>query len=264
MQICRLFGIIFGVMSSEETYRRFARYYDLYVGDFDADLPLYRSLCAPGHRNLEVGCGTGRVLQALLETGCSVAGVDISEDMLRVAEAKLRQYLVQGKLVLRKHDFRRSPLPERFDRILVTFFTFNYLLAPSEQQQFLLNVRQSLAADGALVIDFFYPQPLAFPATNDQWQESVLQAEDWQVGLRQKRRMAGDVEERIQIFTDGAQRDEIVTRRRYVSKAQAAVLLEQAGFEGLQVTDEYAAPDFRPLVPGETTESSFTILTRAR
>src|SRR5688500_3818712 len=57
-------------MSSQETYQRFARYYDLYVGDFNADLPLYRSLCTPAHHVLEIGCGTGRVLRAVLAEGC--------------------------------------------------------------------------------------------------------------------------------------------------------------------------------------------------
>jgi SAM-dependent methyltransferase len=108
-------------MSSQETYKRFAQYYDLYVGDFHADLPLYRSLCAPEHRVLEIGCGTGRVLRALLEGGCCVTGVDISDDMLRVAEAKLRAYLVQEQLVLKHQDFRCAPLQEQYDRILVTF-----------------------------------------------------------------------------------------------------------------------------------------------
>lgn len=69
-------------MSSQETYKSFARYYDLYVGDFDADLPLYKSLCSREHRVLEIGCGTGRVLRALLQAGVCVTGVDISDDML--------------------------------------------------------------------------------------------------------------------------------------------------------------------------------------
>ena len=56
-------------MSSQETYKRFAQYYDVYVGDFNADLPLYRSLCVPDHNVLEIGCGTGRVLYTLLEEG---------------------------------------------------------------------------------------------------------------------------------------------------------------------------------------------------
>ena len=249
-------------MSSQDTYQRFARYYDLYVGDFNADLPLYRFLCALGRNVLEIGCGTGRVLRALLEVGCRVTGVDISDDMLRVAEAKLREYLVQGKLALKNHDFRRAPLPEQFDRIFVTFYTFNYLLTASDQQQFLRNVRQSLAANGVVVMDLFYPQPLAFPATNSQWQETVLQVEGRQIVLRQKRSMVGNVEERIQIYADGAQQDEIVTRRCYVSKTQAEALLTQAGFQSLQVTNGYAASAFRPLGRAETTESTFVCMAR--
>jgi SAM-dependent methyltransferase len=249
-------------MSSQETYKRFARYYDLYVGDFDADLPLYRSLCTPDHNVLEIGCGTGRVLRPLLEDGCRVTGVDVSADMLRVAEAKLRAYLVQKNLVLKNHDFRDAPLEGQYDRILVTFFMFNYLLTVSEQQQFLLNVRHSLATNGVMIIDLFYPQPLALPATSGQWQETVFQAEGQQIALRQRRRMVGNIEERIQIFVNGTHQDEIVTRRCYLSKKQAEVLLTQAGFQNLQVTNGYVASTFHPPGQAETTESNFVCMGR--
>ena len=62
-------------MCSQETYKRFVRYYDQYVGDFKADLRLYESLCTPEHHVSEIGCGTGRVMGALLEQGCRVTGV---------------------------------------------------------------------------------------------------------------------------------------------------------------------------------------------
>jgi SAM-dependent methyltransferase len=172
---------------------------------------------------------------AELEKQCRVTGVDVSADMLRVAEAKLRAYLVQKNLVLKNHDFRDAPLEGQYDRILVTFFMFNYLLTVSEQQQFLLNVRHSLATNGVMIIDLFYPQPLALPATSGQWQETVFQAEGQQIALRQRRRMVGNIEERIQIFVNGTHQDEIVTRRCYLSKKQAEVLLTQAGFQNLQV-----------------------------
>jgi SAM-dependent methyltransferase len=249
-------------MSSQETYKRFVQYYDLYVEDFNADLPLYMSLCDPEHNILEIGCGSGRVLRALLEEGCRVTGIDISDDMLRVAETKLRKYLVQGKLVLKNHNFRHAPLQEQYDRILITYFTFNYLLTASEQQQFLLHVHQSLAANGVLIIDLFYPQPLAFPDTSNQWQETVLQADGRQIVLRQKRRMVGDIEERIQIYVDGTRRDEIVTRRCYVSKTQTKALLTRAGFQSLQVTNGYTASAFHPLERAETTGSNFVYTAR--
>jgi SAM-dependent methyltransferase len=157
-------------MSNPNPYQQFARYYDLYVGDFAADLPLYRALCEPTHKVLEIGCGTGRVLFPLLQQGCTVTGVDTSPDMLRAAEAKLNPWIAQGKLVLMNHDFCQAPLPERFDRVLLTFFTFNfnYLLTASAQEHFLRHIRHSLAPDGILVMDLFFPQPLAKPAISDQ------------------------------------------------------------------------------------------------
>jgi cyclopropane fatty-acyl-phospholipid synthase-like methyltransferase len=211
---------------------------------------------------LEIGCGTGRVLRVLLEKGCRVTGVDISDDMLRVAEAKLCEHLVQGKLVLKNHDFRFAPLQEQYDRILVTFFTFNYLLTASEQQQFLLNVRQSLQANGVVIIDLFYPQPLAFPATSDEWQETVLHADGHQITLRQKRKMVGNIEARIQIFADETHQDEIVTQRCYVSKRQADALLAQTGFQNCQVSDGYIESAFHPVAKAETTNSAFVCMAR--
>lgn len=85
-------------MSSRETYRRFAQFYDTYVGDFEEDLPLRNSLCDGHRRLLEIGCGTGRVLAALLGAGHDIVGVDISPDMLSIAEQKLASYLDDGRL----------------------------------------------------------------------------------------------------------------------------------------------------------------------
>lgn len=85
-------------MSSRETYRRFAQFYDTYVGDFEADLKL--CLCDGHRRILEIGCGTGRVLAALLGAGHDIVGVDISPDMLSVAEQKLASYRDDGRLRL--------------------------------------------------------------------------------------------------------------------------------------------------------------------
>jgi SAM-dependent methyltransferase len=249
-------------MADPNPYRQFARYYDLYVGDFCADLPLYRALCEPTHKVLEIGCGTGRVLFPLLQQGCTVTGVDTSPDMLRPAESKLSRWLAQGKLLLNNHDFCHAPLDEHFDRVLVTFFTFNYLLTATAQEQFLLHVHQSLAPGGILAMDLFYPQPLAQPSTNDQWQTALLPSGDAPVTLRQKRTMAGQIEQRIQIYTDGPRHDEIVTHRRYVTQADAFALLTHAGFQELQVTHNYSLAALCPLRPDEATHSPFLCLAR--
>lgn len=252
-------------MSSPETYKQFARYYDWYVSDHTADLPLYQSFCQPEQRVLEIGCGTGRVLRALLEKQCQVTGVDISDEMLRVADAKLHEYISRGQLELRNHDFRSASIREPYDRIFVTFFTFNYLLTTSEQRQFLRHVHQSLSVGGLLVLHLFCPKPLANPDLNDQWQETTLPTDTHSIVLREKRKMAGKIEERIQVFADGGQQTEILTRRIYINQEQIGALLAETGFEDCQVTSEYNKSAFRRLPEvGPMTSNFFCLATKAR
>ena len=244
-------------LDSRGTYKRFARYYDLYAADFAADLPLYLSLCHSAKNILEIGCGTGRVLCALLRSEHSVVGVDISVEMLEIAETKLPEYLENKALRLEKHDFRDAPLSSVYDRALVTWYTFNYLLSKSDQDHFLVNVGESLAPNGLLVMDLFYPQTLARPGSENRWKESVMESDGQRVTLRQKRRMIGNIEERIQIFTDGDYRDEILTERRYVDKQEMAALLKDAGFTNVCFTNGYDETEFKSLHDGETTDFDF-------
>ena len=79
-------------MTTQTTYTRFAQFYDAYVGDYARDLPLYLALASKAHAPiLEIGCGSGRVLLPLVQAGHLVTGVDISEEMLRLADEKLNK-----------------------------------------------------------------------------------------------------------------------------------------------------------------------------
>ena len=51
------------------------------------DLPKILSAHATGLRALDFGCGTGRSTRVLRKLGFDVTGVDISEDMLRIARS---------------------------------------------------------------------------------------------------------------------------------------------------------------------------------
>jgi SAM-dependent methyltransferase len=247
-------------MNSRETYARFARYYDLFAGNYSADLPLYRTLCTPESRVLEIGCGTGRVLKALLEAGAHVTGIDISAEMLEIARVKLADYLDSGQLILLNHDFRFLPLDETFDHILVTFYTFNYLLTSDDQLSFLRNVRKSLVPHGTVLLDLFYPQSLARPESDNRWTKSLLDDIATTVLLRQKRSMTGAVEERVQMYHKGASRDEIVTLRSYVPKQELASLLNEAGFTNARVADGYVLDAMHCVAAAETTGSSFVCM----
>lgn len=109
----------------DRTYRHQRRIYDLTRAWFllgrdhliaDLDVPA-------GGRVLEIACGTGRNLDQIARRypGCDLYGLDISEQMLESARAKLgmRAVLVQGDAC--GFDAERSFGVAQFDRIVLSY-----------------------------------------------------------------------------------------------------------------------------------------------
>jgi ubiquinone/menaquinone biosynthesis C-methylase UbiE len=246
-------------MSSANTYSRFAKFYDMYVSDFAMDLPLYRHFCNRSHTILEVGCGSGRVLKSLAESGCKVLGVDISDEMLAIANNKLHQYLSSGIIRLANFDFSNHWLNENFDRALVTFYTINYLLDETHCENFIGNIQKSMDQNGMLIMDLFYPRPLLKPESPGVWYEKEVQAGDLHVRLRDKRIMIGNIEERIQEYITEDSHETIVSKRRFYTKHDILKILDKSGFTRIEFTDDYDISQFHPYKDLETVTSSFVV-----
>jgi len=244
-------------MNAVEVYKRFAPFYDQYVGDFCDDLPLYLRLCENKSSVVEIGCGTGRVLKALLEKGLNVTGIDVSPEMLAIARSKLSRFLDTGKLRIFQHDLGDAPLPEQYQIVLVTFYTYNYFLRDEDAISFLSNAYRSIQPNGVIVLDLFFPKVMTEPAKNDMWEIRTILNESGAISLRMKRRMSGKIEERIQFFKYGAIEEEITTFRRFYPKREVFNLLTQAGFENIQLADGYAESSFHDLTDDEQTRSGF-------
>ena len=77
---------------SRNPYRNSARWYDTFVGPVTNDLRAIGLRMFPtkeGVLVLDVGCGTGTLLDLYQQTGCRVFGIDASPAMLEVARGKL-------------------------------------------------------------------------------------------------------------------------------------------------------------------------------
>lgn len=237
-------------MSAKSTYTRFARFYDAYVGQYALDVPFYLELAARQKLPvIEAGCGTGRILSALLRQGHSLTGVDISKEMLELAAEKLLKNHPAWQYTLLQHNFVHAPLPQKFGLALVTFYTFNYL-RPHEQQPFLQHLSECLEKNGRIALHLFYPSCMADQQIAGKWvDKGFFHIDGEEVHLQDRRMMLDDfTEERVQIFGyPSGQSERIQTLRYYISPTRLSALLDAAGFSSPMASTKADLVNFRPI-----------------
>lgn len=143
------------------TYDRIARFYDVDMAQnmrFD-DVAFYAHQCqrSPG-RVLELGCGNGRILLALLARGIEATGLDASGPMLGelLRKAKMRG-LAPG---VTRGDVRRLPYRRIFSTVLAPYSLVTYMATAADLAALLASARAVLVPGGRLVLDAFVPHPL--------------------------------------------------------------------------------------------------------
>ncbi|MEJ2307523.1 MAG: methyltransferase domain-containing protein [candidate division WOR-3 bacterium] len=230
-------------INTSEAYNKFAKYYDAYVNGFSDDLDLYRSFCERNDKILEVGCGTGRVIKYLLEKGLTnITGIDISENMLSIARGKLDKYLKSKSLALKKHDLSATPLLEGFEKLFVTYYTFNYIL--QNPDKFLRNAYLSMAKNSFIIIDLFYPLLFLDPASDNIWLERKINLKgNKSITLRSKKTFDGTFERRTLVFVGKGDSKTVETSRRFYSREEIEELLHQAGFRNIKAIYGYSLGD---------------------
>jgi len=241
--------------------KRYAESHEIYLGGFSQDVPIYLDLAGKyGSPVLEVGCGTGRVIQRLAKAGYDAHGIDTHRPSLELARERLRPW--RGRAHVADHDMRHSPLSTRFRVALVTLHAFNAFIEIEEQRLFLRNLRRSLS-DGAIVaIDCFYPLALAKPELAGEWREIERTHGGRSVVVRDRREMLTPLlERRTQVFRiDGGPETEWVSHRRHVTAGQLAALLEEAGFDDPRWMAGYDAQTLQPAAADDAPATPFTML----
>ncbi|HET6795945.1 MAG TPA: class I SAM-dependent methyltransferase [Gemmatimonadales bacterium] len=105
----------------------------------------------PGWRVLDVACGAGRHLRALVEGGARSTGVDLSAPLLRLARKVTSAPLVRA-------DMRQLPIrPSSMDLTVNLFTSFGYFEHDSEHTGALQEMVSTVRSGGWFVIDFLNP-----------------------------------------------------------------------------------------------------------
>lgn len=145
----------------ESLYGRFAKYYDRlyskkkdYVHEAGFIDSLIRKYNPKAKSILDVACGTGIHMSLLRKKGYTVAGVDASNEMLKLAGKRLGPGV---ELLLA--DMKRFRFGRKFDTVTCMFSAINYNLGYEELEKAMDNFYEHLAKPGLAIIDVgFFPQ----------------------------------------------------------------------------------------------------------
>ncbi|MDP6977048.1 MAG: class I SAM-dependent methyltransferase [Myxococcota bacterium] len=118
------------------------------------DIAYYQRACSDAGSVLELGCGYGRVLEALGESKAACVGMDRDLDLLRLAARRVESAgLVCG-------DMRRFAFARQFDRILLPYTGIYCLADDGEVVACFERVREHLAASGRFIFDAYCAEAL--------------------------------------------------------------------------------------------------------
>jgi len=145
-------------------FGRYSSYYDLLYKDKDyrTEARFVQELIArfrPGSQQvLELGCGSGGHAFELAQMGFGLHGVDLSRDMLDVAERQLARQPtdIQSRVKFSQGDIRQFDLARRFDCVISLFHVISYLPTLADIRLAFQRVNRHLHTGGVFLFDVWY------------------------------------------------------------------------------------------------------------
>ena len=243
------------------SYEQFAYLYDELMKDapYDQWVSFVKNMLAKyeveATRLLDLACGTGELSVRFAKQGLNVTGIDLSEDMLSVAQVKAEAEGV--KIPFFQQDMANLEGQGQFDVIGIFCDSLNYLQTEEKVISTFLNVHQRLQDHGIFIFDVHSIYKMTEVFVN---QTFALNEDDISYIWNS---FPGDdpysVEHELSFFVlDGPtgkydRIDELHYQRTY-SIEQYAGWLDIAGFQLLEIN-----ADFEQLEPTEDSERIFFV-----
>lgn len=214
---------------------------------------------------LEVGCGTGRILIPTARADVEIVGLDLSQHMLHICQARLlnEPAAIQARARLQQADMRNFDLARTFTLITLPFRPFQHLTTVADQLACLASIHRHLAAGGRLILDLFNP---SLPALTREivgqefGDEPEFTTPDGRRVLRRHRIVARDYANQINqvelvyyvTHPDGrAERLVHAFPMRYLFRFEAEHLLARSGFAVEELYADYDKSPYGAKYPGE-------------
>ena len=146
-------------------FGKYSSYYDLlykdkdYAGEADFVCRLLERFGSRAKNLLELGCGSGGHALELSKRGFGIHGVDVSGDMLSIAEKERNRLLPFGageNLSFSQGDIRELALNKTFDAAISLFHVISYLPTLRDIEKVFKRVSRHLNPGGLFVFDVWY------------------------------------------------------------------------------------------------------------
>ncbi|MDY6994389.1 MAG: class I SAM-dependent methyltransferase [Pseudomonadota bacterium] len=145
-------------------FEDYAQYYDLlyqdkdYVGEVEYLVSHISKQAANAKHILELGCGTGAHAEHLARMGYTVHGVDMSKEMLVLAEARKAELPadVAARLSFSLGDVRSVRIGKTYDVVISLFHVMSYQSSNDDLAAAFETAATHLSTDGLFLYDFWY------------------------------------------------------------------------------------------------------------
>ena len=147
-----------------DAYHELARSYDRLTNDVDYEATVdfyYEILNKEGlnpHTAVDLACGTGSVTAILARKGLRVIGVDMSEEMLTVAQQKASELENQPRFICQ--PLQKLFLPRGVDMAVCALDSLDYITDPADCEEAIRRVYKALNPGGIFIFDVNTPEKL--------------------------------------------------------------------------------------------------------
>lgn len=138
-----------------KAYSEFAAVYDELMTDipYDAYVDLIDMAAdgISGKQVLDIGCGTGLLSVKLAKRGADVTGVDLSSDMLTVAQERAQALSLPVTYI--QQPMQQLAGFKNYDIAIIAIDSVNYLTRKEDVEETFRRIHSALAVGGTLIFD---------------------------------------------------------------------------------------------------------------
>lgn len=145
-------------------FGKYSSYYDLlykdknYAAEADFVSALIEQHKPEAQHILELGCGSGGHALKLIEKGYHITGIDLSEEMLAIAESQREQLpnASLSKLEFLHGDIRHFRNKAKYDCAISLFHVISYQPTLDDLRASFITAREHLGGNGIFIFDVWY------------------------------------------------------------------------------------------------------------